>query len=120
MKWLVFLSWILTMATATGQTTNALPPAPPVPLSQAPQLEVTGKKHELALPTLSLRQAAPNEVIRGNLSYSGVVVEAVKTRRPLQLINPLAPPQYGTPEENVFRDPVDKRVLGLKLFAIRF
>jgi hypothetical protein len=64
--------------------------------------------------------AKPNEILKGNLSYSGSAVQAVKTRRPWQLLNPAAPPQYGSPEDNVARDQINGRVTGLKVFQIRF
>jgi opacity protein-like surface antigen len=62
----------------------------------------------------------PNEIVKGNVTFSGSAVEVVKTKRPLQLLNPLAPPQYGSPEDNVARDPANGKVTGLKIFAIKF
>lgn len=70
----------------------------------------------LALPT----PAKPNEILKGKISYNGSAIEIIKTRRPLQLLNPLAPPQYGSAEDNVARDPINGRVTGLKVFQIRF
>ena len=69
---------------------------------------------------LTWRQPKPNEIVAGKLTYSGSVIEAVKTRRPWQLFNPLARAQYGSPEDNLARDPVNGRVEGLKVFAIHF
>ncbi len=69
---------------------------------------------------LSSLEIKPNEIVSGKVTYSGIGVELVKTGRPLQLINPLAPPQYGSPEDNVMRDGISKRVIGWKLFSIRF
>ena len=62
----------------------------------------------------------PNQLVVGNHLLSGIGVEVYKTRRPLELLNPLAGPEYGSPEDNLMRDPVDGRITGLKLFAIRF
>ena len=62
----------------------------------------------------------PNEIRGGNMSYSGIFVEGAKTRQPLQLLNPLAPREFGSPEDNVVRDMNTKRILGLKFFEIRF
>lgn len=67
-----------------------------------------------------LREPKPNQIVVGKITYEGIVVEALKTKRPLQLFNPVAPAQYGSPEDNVVRDPIGGRVVGLKLFAIRF
>ena len=70
--------------------------------------------------TSSLQAAKPNEIVKGRVTYSGIAVQALKTRKPLQLINPAAPPQYGSPEDNLLRNPVSGEVSGWKLFSIRF
>ncbi len=67
-----------------------------------------------------LELAKPNEVVTGNLTLSGILVEAVKTRHPLQLLNPLAPAEYGSSADNVVFNPINGKVVGLKIFAIRF
>jgi hypothetical protein len=69
---------------------------------------------------LAAQESQPNVIARGNVSCSGIAVEAVKTGRPLQLINPFAPPKYAPPEDNVLRDGITKRVLGLKIFSFNF
>jgi len=71
--------------------------------------------------TLAAVQAAkPNEIVAGHVTYSGVAVQLAKTDNPLQLVNPLAPPKYGSPEQNVMRDSFTGRILGLKIFSIGF
>ncbi len=70
--------------------------------------------------TFLLRQPKPNQIVVGKIAYEGIVVEAIKTKRPLQLINPKASAQYGSPEDNVVRDPIGGRVVGLKIFSVRF
>jgi hypothetical protein len=70
-------------------------------------------------PTVTFTELKPNEMASGNVILSGIAVEAVKQRNPLQLINPLAPPQYGSPVDNIVRDPTSHRT-GLKIFAIKF
>lgn len=67
-----------------------------------------------------LREEKPNEIKRDNVSYSGIFVELSKTDQPLQLINPGAPPEYGSTEDNTVRDPINGEVSGLKLFSIQF
>ena len=47
-------------------------------------------------------------------------MELIKTHNPLQLINPLAPAKYGSPEDNVMRDPAQGKILGLKFLSIKF
>ena len=68
---------------------------------------------------LTLQQEKPNEIKGGRVTYSGIFVELAKTDKPLELINPAAPPEYGSSEDNVVRDPQNGRE-GLKLFSIQF
>jgi hypothetical protein len=68
---------------------------------------------------LTLQQEKPNEVRRGRVTYSGILVELAKTDHPWQLINPAAPAEYGSSQDNVVRDPNTGRE-GLKLFSIQF
>ena len=56
------------------------------------------------------QEEKPNEIIRNNVSYSGIFVELEKTDQPLQLINPLAPVEYGSAEDNTARNPIDGEV----------
>ena len=62
----------------------------------------------------------PNEVKVNGLTYSGFFVELIKTDNPLQLINPLAPAEYGSAEDNTARDAITGEPLGFKLFSIQF
>ena len=74
---------------------------------------------ETEQPTL-LDDEKPNEIIAGPVTYSGAAIEAFKTESILELINPMAPEQYGYAEDNVVRDPIDNKVSGIKLFSIKF
>ena len=67
-----------------------------------------------------LELAKPNEIVIGKFTLSGSLVEAVKTGHPLQLLNPLAPAEYGGPADNTVFNPIKGKVTGLKFFAIRF
>jgi len=71
-------------------------------------------------PLLIEKTEKPNQVVGKNVTYSGIAVQLARTDNPLQLINPAAPPQYGSPEDNVARDPINGKVTGLKIFAIDF
>lgn len=62
----------------------------------------------------------PNEVVVGGRRYSGVLVQLVRSPSPLQLLNPWAPPEAGSGEQNLVRDPVTGAPSGLKLLAINF
>jgi hypothetical protein len=72
-----------------------------------------------ATATFELQPKAP-EIVKGNVVYSGLAVQVVKASNPVQLVNPLAPARYGSAEDNVLRDGLSGRALGLKVFAIRF
>jgi len=62
----------------------------------------------------------PNEIKVGRLTLDGVGVQLAKADNPLQLLNPFAPAKYGSPEDNVFRSPVDGKISGLKVFEVKF
>ena len=68
---------------------------------------------------LMLQQEKPNEIKRNGITYSGILVELAKTDKPLELINPAAPPEYGSSEDNVVLD-ANGEQRGLKLFSIQF
>jgi hypothetical protein len=74
----------------------------------------------VASPLVSLELPKPNEIVKGKVTYSGILVTAAKTGHPLQMLNPLAPPEYGLPEDNTVRDPATGRGIGLKFFALKF
>jgi hypothetical protein len=107
MKKLVILAFALGALTAYGQN-----------LSADKAVESPGAQR--GKPTPRLGQAKPNEIVRGNVVYSGVAVQLVKTSNPLQLVNPAAPAQYGSAEDNVLRDPTTGRAAGLKFLSLRF
>jgi hypothetical protein len=70
--------------------------------------------------SLSLREVKPNEIIKNEITYSGIAVEAIKTDNLLQLFNPAAPVRYGSAEDNTLRDSVTGRASAWKIFSIRF
>ena len=78
--------------------------------------------HDRTLMMLPTERA--NEIRHGPLTYSGIFVELVKSDNRLQLINPMAPPQYGSSWDNVVfnpsAEPAGSGREGLKLFAINF
>ena len=79
---------------------------------------------------ITTRSENPNEIRRGEVSYEGVIVQFIKSDNKLQLINPAAPPQYGSGRDNLVSNPGpesgsspargDNGHQGLKLFSIRF
>lgn len=66
--------------------------------------------------TVLIAPLKPNEMAgpRPNVVYSGVIVQAVKSDNPFQLINPFAPARYGNGGDNVDHDIVTGRENGLK------
>ena len=110
MKTFVALAF-LTAAFSVGAQSQ---PAP----GGALESELTARLGKTSL--AAVHAAKPNEIVARHVTYSGVAVQVLKTDNPLQLINPLAPPKYGSPEDNVMRDTFTGRVLGLKIFSIRF
>jgi hypothetical protein len=70
--------------------------------------------------SLSLREVRPNEIVKDNIAYGGIAVEAIKTDNLLQFFNPAAPAKYGSAEDNTLRDSITGRASAWKLFSIRF
>lgn len=67
----------------------------------------------------------PNQLSLDGVSCSGIVPLLLKNHNPLQLINPFAPPEYGSGFDNlvpgtVKLDSNTSRPTGLKLFSISF
>lgn len=62
----------------------------------------------------------PGRIYGINLKYQGLIPMATRVPNPLQLINPLAPREYGSGYQNVLLDPVTQRPQGVKVFEVRF
>ena len=63
-------------------------------------------------------QPAPPITIPGT---GGVFQVAIRQGNPLQMLNPMAPPQYGTADEHATHDPKDPgKPKGIVLFAWSF
>lgn len=73
---------------------------------------------------LTIQPERANEIRNGRVSYDGIFVQLIKTDNRWQLINPFAPPQYGSSRDNVLVNPTARpevdRPQGLNLFSIRF
>jgi hypothetical protein len=74
-------------------------------------------------PKLQLSAPKPNNIVQSKahpgIEYSGVFVQAVRNN-PLQLLNPLAPVQYGDGEANTVWSTITGRATGLKVLAVHF
>lgn len=55
-----------------------------------------------------------------DVTVDGVIPRALRAEQPLQLINPLAPPEYGIGAEILSVNPRTRRVEGISFFTFRF
>ena|SRR6267378_3339282 len=134
MKSFCALLLILSIVAARGDSTNLPPPRlalPSVPSSLTPtnagssdvngdQLSLLGTVRQPDLSPVLTLQEKPNELRLGRVTLSGSVVEAVKTRNPVQLVNPWAPREYGESQDNATFNVINNQVTGWKLFSIEF
>lgn len=72
------------------------------------------------LPQLAFDQPKANELALDGHTLSGIVVQLIKAKRPLQLLNPAAPPQCGSGWDNLEWFPASGSGPLLKLFSINF
>ena len=86
--------------------------------------QVVGRVGTVAVSRPDARTASTNIVYRSirnpNVAYSGALVQAIKTRRPLQLLNPFAPASYGSGPANTSYDPATGRADGARIFTVSF
>ena len=69
---------------------------------------------------VELQKQKANELTIGNFTYSGILISALKADNLLQIFNPVTTLDYGSPEDNLVRYPLDGRPFGWKLFVINF
>ncbi len=63
----------------------------------------------------------PPPTREGGVTVEGIVAEIFNTTRPWQLVNPLAPAEYGNGEKTVSRNPDDpEKPKGFILFALEW
>ena len=102
----------LTVA-ARAQQTNAV-----AARAQASAFKQVTEAASTGLPQVS--QKPPNQTKWGTFTTEGIAIQLAKTPNPLQLINPAATADYGSAEANVVRDPINRKVSGLKIFSLHF
>jgi len=79
------------------------------------------KPADISDPTAVIRELRAGTTSRPlNPSVSGAVVQAVRVRNPLKLIDPRAPRELANGYDNLAGAPARGRVEGIKLFAISF
>src|SRR5258707_612523 len=98
-------------------TANASRAASPPLSEESLEAQSLAQKREAAV---WFRKDKPNEIVAGHITYSGILVEALKIDDPFELIKQSAPAKYGSAEENLVRDPIIGKVSGLKIFSIQF
>jgi hypothetical protein len=54
------------------------------------------------------------------ITYGGPLVSAARADKPLHLLNPFAPPEYGDGTQYLRRDPYTGQARGVSLFSIHF
>ena len=57
------------------------------------------KQEQAAKAVYTVRE--PNRIDRNGITYRGTVPQAIKSRNPLQLINPFAPMEHGNGSQNL-------------------
>jgi hypothetical protein len=111
---LFLLIGLAAAAAAQAQTTNT-------PARSDPNFESRAVRRAHQNPPV-VREVKPNEVLLGRFSADGIFVQAAKNpnRNILQLLNPLAPAEYGSAMDNTVRDPILDQPSGLKFFRLKF
>ena len=109
MKTIFALACILAVVTA-----NAQPPAAEGSLES--RLTARLGKATSRAP----QETGSNEIVKGNVTYSGIFAALIKTGSPLKLINQSASADYAPAERYVTQDWSRGPVDGVTLFGIRF
>jgi len=120
---------LLAIVSGLGPNTFSQSTSPPPPASSSPVPPKTEADIRNATPVLSDRQIAQiarfqhdtvNRVLGVNLRTDGVIPRVFRARHPLQLINPLAPPEYGNGLDNVTTDPQSGQANGIRFIGLKF
>jgi hypothetical protein len=108
------MKWMLTFAIAV---LPLLAPAQTKPADSSANLELStlARSYTFGLPAPTYDSFVGERVV-----YSGIVVQLFRAPQPFHLINPWAPAAYGSGEQNLVLDPLTKRPVGWKFFAISF
>jgi len=110
---------LFVVAAARAQNPDTTPSQPPR-LRDSLESEISREARQLqGQNPLLLRTTPANEITLDGLSYDGILVQMAKDS-PLELINPAAGPEHGSPDDNVVWDLTGQRVTGLKVLEIRF
>lgn len=105
-----FLSFFIFVSVSGGFFFNSLN----AQQTRQPDIEFVAPK--------KLKRTPPKKIEQKSLiKLNGSLTEAVKSKQPWQVVNPLAPASFGTGEQNVSQDPDEVgRNEGLLLFGIQW
>ena len=113
------LGSLLWSARAQATNQNAIPALPlPIPTTAILEADEAGEAVRAPLPKLPPLQPAPPLPLEPP-RYGGLIGDAMVADRPWQLVNPLAPPEYGDGSRNLSVHPTSGRVQGVTLFSIK-
>lgn len=104
------------------RSTNSPPAAPqdvPPPSSVTNLVEAADDATRLPPLTRVPAMEKPSPAPLTPTRYGGLFGQALASERPWQLLNPLAPPEYGDGTQNLSVNPVTSRAEGLTLFSIQ-
>ena len=120
MRTLFAIVAVLVAATARAQNPDTTPSQPPR-LRDSIESEIAREVRQQTpgRSPLFLETTPANEMKLGGLTCDGILVQAAKDN-PLELINPTAGPEFGSPVDNSVWDPTGQRVTGWKVFSIKF
>ncbi len=109
--------WVGTMVLLGWSTARCGPPGTnSVPSTVDLKAKPAVGREKLVLPEPGKARLRPDR----RVTYGGAVVKTVRSKNPLQMINPLAPARYGDGTENLAVDPVTGAARGVTLFSISF
>ena len=108
---IAFLGW-----TAARSGPSEPPGTNGVPVGADIQAKPLLGREKLVLPEPGKTPLRPGR----RVTYGGAVVKTARSKKPLQMINPLAPARYGDGTENLAVDPVTGKARGVTLFSISF
>jgi hypothetical protein len=69
---------------------------------------------------LTVKKPTPNQIAGHKVVYSGIAVQVIKTKNPINLVNPWAPAEYGTGDCNLERDTITAKPVGFRFLSISF
>jgi len=80
-----------------------------VALALSAPVALRAQSEEFVAPKKKVKVEQKTTVKPSPVELNGVVVQTYKAKKPLQMINPLAPKEYGNGVQNLSRDPNDPR-----------